>query len=139
MTKIHKCSQVAHCVYSPKELVRREEDSSAPSLEPTLSSKETVCLEEIALSETLGPAPGQWLGAGMSQGPPQRCFEDWKRDSLSDPCAFALIVVPPAHLIPSGSLKLLGKPGGGQRGNSFHLIASHGKPQVRFSGMLEAE
>lgn len=28
---------------------------------------------------------------------------DWRKDSLSDPCAFALAVVPPALLVPCGT------------------------------------
>lgn len=104
MTKIHKGSQVAQCIYPPKKLVQREEDSTIPSLGPPLSSREALWVEEIALSETLGPAPSQWLNTGMSQDP------------------YVLVVVPPAHLVPCGTLKLLGKPAGGQKGFSFHLV-----------------
>lgn len=104
MTKIHEDSQVAQCIYPPNKLVQREEDSRSPSLGPPLSSREAFWVEEIALSEIFGPAPSQWLNAGMSQ----------------DPCI--LVVVLPAHLVPCGTLKLLGKPVGGQKGISFHLV-----------------
>lgn len=60
----------------------------------------------------------------MSQGPPQKCSEDWRKDNLSVPCAFILVLVPPAYLVPYGNLKLLGKPVDGQRGISFLLIVS---------------
>lgn len=42
-----------------------------PSTHTKFLSRETFWLEEIALSETPGPAAGQWLNSGMSQGPPR--------------------------------------------------------------------